>query len=356
MATGSAGDGLAPEFLVRVGGTDLPARAAADVLHVSVHEAVDAPAMFMCEVVNWDPDTVAMKWSDGDLFKAGKELEIRLGYRDRLETLMTGEITALELSVASREIPTLIVQGYDRSHRLMRGRRLRTFTNVTDAEIARSVATDLSLTPEVADTQQIFEYVLQCNQTDLEFLRERARRIGFEVLVRDKTMFFRPRGIGRGEAATLSRDSDLLEFRPRLSTLGPSPRVVVRGWNPQQKESLVGHADTGDATATMGGATLGAAAVEEIFGAAETASVARPQFSQAEADQIARAAFNEAALSYISGEGVCVGRTDVRAGEVINIAGLGERFSGPYYVTSATHSYTPARGYRTRFAVRRNAS
>jgi phage protein D len=41
---------------------------------------------------------------------------------------------------------------------------------------------------------------------------------------------------------------------------------------------------------------------------------------------------------------------------VIEIAGIGTRFSGDYYVTSVLHSYTRRDGYVTRFEVRRNAS
>jgi phage protein D len=63
------------------------------------------------------------------------------------------------------------------------------------------------------------------------------------------------------------------------------------------------------------------------------------------------------ALTFISGEGVCsVGHPDLRAGTVIKIAGAGRRFSGPYYLTSTTHTITAKQGYRTTFTVRRNAT
>ena len=65
---------------------------------------------------------------------------------------------------------------------------------------------------------------------------------------------------------------------------------------------------------------------------------------------------NEVALGYVSGDGVCIGTTLLKAGAVIELAGLGDRFSGPYYVASATHTYTPRRGYRTAFTVRRTAT
>jgi phage protein D len=349
-------DRLAPEFRISVDGADLRAPAAADVLWVSVDEDVDAPAMFRMELINWDPDKLRMKWSDDDLFKEGKQVEIQMGYRDHLESLIKGEITALELSVASHDLTTLVVHGFDRSHRLQRGRKTRAFTNVTDSDIARRVAEAMGFTVDAEQTQERFDYILQCNQTDLEFLRGRARSIGFEVIVREKTLVFRSRAIARSAAATLALDRDLLAFRPRLTTVGQAPATVVRGWNPAQKTAFVGQAGPDDAPAKMGGTILGAASVKDRFGEAIAAAIDQPVASQAEADQYARARFNETALAYISGDGVCVGRTDLRAGVVISVEGVGDRFSGNYYVTSAIHSYVPKDGYRTRFSFRRNAS
>jgi phage protein D len=62
------------------------------------------------------------------------------------------------------------------------------------------------------------------------------------------------------------------------------------------------------------------------------------------------------ALDYIQGEGACLGRADLKAGIVVNVTGLGKRFSGAYYVTSVTHTFAPKRGYMTTFSVRRNAT
>jgi hypothetical protein len=46
----------------------------------------------------------------------------------------------------------------------------------------------------------------------------------------------------------------------------------------------------------------------------------------------------------------------LRAGNTIDLRGLGSRFSGLYYVTRTEHRLAPDIGYVTRFDVRRNAS
>ena len=91
------------------------------------------------------------------------------------------------------------------------------------------------------------------------------------------------------------------------------------------------------------------------MGPGET-TVDRPVLSQAEADQLAASWLTEIAMTYIEGYGLCIGIADLRAGELVEIEGLGRRFSGPYYVTSAEHRYSPSSGYRTAITVRRNAT
>ena len=78
-------------------------------------------------------------------------------------------------------------------------------------------------------------------------------------------------------------------------------------------------------------------------------------FSDGEALQIAKGKFNDMTAEYIKGEGTAIGDTGIRSGTVIQLNGLGDRFSGLYYVTSSTHVVGQS-GYTTRFTVIRNAT
>lgn len=61
-------------------------------------------------------------------------------------------------------------------------------------------------------------------------------------------------------------------------------------------------------------------------------------------------------LAYMTGKGTCQGIPDLRIGKVIEIAGVGKRFSGLYYLSATEHHYEPEQGYQTSFTVRRNAT
>lgn len=356
MTSGNETQELVPSFRVQVNGSDLPPQAVADIYAVTVYEDLEVPGMFTLQMVNWDMINRVITWSDDELFAEGNAVSIQMGYVDHLETVLVGEITGIEPEFSAGAMPMLTVRGHDRRHRLLRGRVTRSFSQMKDSDIASQIAGELGLTAEVEDTGVTLEYVLQHNQTNMEFLQERARRIGYELLVEDRTLFFRPLQHATGEVLTLARDGSLIEFFPRLSTLTQVSQVAVRGWDHREKVAIVGQAVSGDEGTQMGGTTSGPAVVDAAFGAAIAASVDQAIFSQAEADQIARGQFTAMALAYIDGEGTCIGQPDLRAGTVIKLEGLGQRFSGLYYVIATIHTYTPSRGYRTMFTVRRNAT
>jgi len=349
-------DTLAPEFSLRVNGTPLPNDAAADLIDVAVLEDVDAMSMFTFSLTCYDSAEMKVKWVDDALFREGNPVEIEMGYRDNKTTLFSGEITGLEPAFPEASPPTLTVRGYDRRHRLMRERKTRSYTDAKDSDIASQLAGTAGLKPQVEDTKVTLPYVLQHNQTDLEFLLSRARRIDYEVVVQDRTLIYRPRKTDGGEVLTLRREIELLDFRPRMTTMGQVEELLVKGWSAKDKKEIVGRSGAGDVKSLMAGKASGASSVQSLFGKSGSASVVSAVQSQADADAVAKQRFGEMALGYIRGEGVCIGEPKMCAGIVVKIEGLGKRFSGLYYVTSTEQRFSTKKGYRTRFAARRNAT
>jgi phage protein D len=268
--------------------------------------------------------------------------------------MMVAEITSLEPAFTTDQPPMLTVRGYDHRHRLARGRRTRTFTKMKDSAIAAQVAREAGLRAVAKDTRTTLAFVVQSNQTDWEFLRQRAGLLGWEVYVKDKVLYFQPPGHAAQASIRLSLGEDVSEFTPRLSALGQEGRVTVRSWDVKQKQVIVGSAGVGQESA-MGRAS-GPAAANRAFGKTSTGIVDRPVRSKAEADQIAQGRFNELALTYVRGTVACAGRPQLHAGMVVHIDGAGRTFSGPYYVTSVTHALRQDQGYRTSFTVERNAT
>lgn len=347
-----------PDLNIKISDRDLVAAAQLDILAVTVHEDLDVPSMFAIQLYNWDPYKLQVTWSDDQRFAPGSKVEIWMGYIDALDKVMVGEITSLEPAFPADDVAQVTVRGYDRRHRLLRRRQTQSFAKMTDSAIASKVAQDAGLLAKVQDSKVTLEYVLQHNQTDLAFLQERARRIGYEVFVKEKTLYFQPRQHAAKATVTLSLTSEIIDFYPRLTTMSQVGEVAIQGWDPKAKQALLGKAATGSESTTMGSKTSGPKSAHQAFGTTSKpwARVQSSVTTKAEADSMAQGQFDAMALTYIEGEATCYGRTDLRAGDVVEIADAGKLFSGLYYIASAIHTISPAKGYQTRLKVWRNAT
>src|ERR1700682_3634920 len=107
------------------------------------------------------------------------------------DTLIKGEVTGFEAEYDATRLRT-ILRGYDLSHRLHRGRQTQTYKNVTDSDIARQVAQRASLqVGNIDSTSVTFDHVSQANQSNWDFLKARAREIGYEMGMEDGKFYFR---------------------------------------------------------------------------------------------------------------------------------------------------------------------
>lgn len=360
MPVTSSNNRLLASFEVKIAGSPLPVAAKGHIVSITVDEDAELPSTFALELTGLDDRDAEIPWLDDRLFAIGQEVEVQLGYGNDLTAILVGEITGLEPSFTFNRRPNLIVRGYDRRHRLQRGRKTRTFVQQKDSDIAAQIARDAGLTAQAEDSRTIHDYVLQANRTDWEFLQQRARQIQYEVAIENKTLLFRPVGNADSAAISLSlkakgqEQPSLLEFYPYLSAMGQVSEVAVQGWSAKDKEAIVGQAQAGDEVSTMGGQKSGATLSQDAFGEAVNPIATHPIATQPEADQLALAQFNSTALALITGDGICEGRPDLRSGMVVAIAGIGKRFSGDYYVSATSHRYR-LDGYYTHFTVRRTA-
>lgn len=338
---------ISSQFSIKVNGQEAPPDVRGDVQEVTVDQHVHLPGMFVIRVS--DP---RMERLDGGPFDLTKEVEIAAETEEGDPVvLIKGEITALEPSFNEGMIAELVVRGYDKSHRLFRELKSAAHLNKKDSDLANDIAAAVGLQAEVETTDTVYEHIFQHNQSDLAFLMQRAWRIGYECFVDDGKLVFR-KPPTNAESVTLTWGSDLQTFQPRLTLAEQVDEVLVRGWDTDKLEPIVGRAAAADSRLyPQLGETRNGAQWAGAFGAGKLVIVDQPVVSQAEANTLAAARLNEATGAYVQAEGRALRRPDIRAGRMVQIEGLGRRLSGKYLVTSATHTYSPT-GLSTTFTVR----
>jgi len=336
---------IASQVAIKINDTDVQPEIMDKLANVTVDQHTHLPDMFTLRF--YDSDLQLM---DSGPFDLTKRVEISAAKADNSQvTLIKGEITALEPDFGENMTPEFVVRGYDPTHRLFRETRTRTFLNVKDSDLAQQIGSATGLQTEIETTSTVYEHVFQSNQSDLDFLMQRAWRIGFECFVADNKLYFRKPSNAGAASTTLEWGSDLKYFRPRMTLAEQVDEVIVRGWDVTKKEAIVGKAESGSLYPSIEESKDGKTWASS-FGRGKKIVVEQPVISQAEANVLASARLDEISGAFIDAEGMATRRPDIKAGQKVKLENLGQRFSGEYLVTNATHVFSPE-GLKTIFRV-----
>ena len=175
---------------INVAGEDDP-RLASGLLKLVISE--NTQGLFRCEATfgNWDvsDNPTGFLYFDRRKLDFGKAFKIKLG----ADSLFDGRIMGLEARFPEGRPPEITVLAEDRFQDLRMTRRTRTFADVSDAEVMNQIATDHGLSPAVSVQGPSYKVLAQVNQSDLAFLRERARSVNAELWMDGSKLHVKPR-------------------------------------------------------------------------------------------------------------------------------------------------------------------
>lgn len=336
-----------------------------NILHIAVEESIHRPSLFVMAFRN-DYESGALNdepWEKFKNFKIGTSTSIGFSSSttqsnekgSKADSLIKGEITAIDAHFTERTQAPVFIRGYDRSHRLHRGKHNRSFQNMTDSDVVKKIAQEVDLdTGVIDDSGEPHDYLFQENQTNMGFLRSRAARIGFELFVRDGKLNFRKPKADKG-SLKLAWLKEIRSFRVRVTSTEQIDEVEVRAWDYTTKKPIVAIAQSEDikTKTDIQSEKKGSEINSNFDGMKEKPKmfvVDQPLFKPKEADAIAQAICDELGGQFIVADAVAEGNPEIRPGVQVELDKLGP-YTGKYYVTEVRHVYAE-RVYTTEFSVR----
>ena len=348
---------------LEIDGKQAPDNLMEDILQVMVEESLHMPAMFTLVIQNdyFPGRSQDEKWRYQDLLQIGKSVKIGFNSsttesQDYSESnknnVIEGEITGIETFFSERSQAPVIVRGYDVGHRLHRGRYNRSFQNMTDSDIVKKVVQEIGIDIGKIDASGVaHDYVFQQNQTNMEFLRQRADRIGFELFIQDGKLNFR-KPKADNKKITLKWLKNLHSFRVRVTSSEQVKEVEVRAWDYKQKKAVVSTKNQ-EKVITKTNNGKGSDTSSKFKGQPPKPKmivVDQPIFNPKEVDTMAQALCDELGGQFIYADAKAEGNTEIRPGRIVKLEDMGQH-SGEYYVTETRHTYHE-RVYVTEFSVR----
>jgi phage protein D/phage baseplate assembly protein gpV len=318
-------------YTIKVDGAAIDPALLAQVTEVKVRQSLRQPASAAVRIT--DP---ALEQMDRHPLQIGSRLEIAVGAVDATSPtkIFDGEIVALEPEFEPGGA-AIGVRAYDKSHRLQRAKKARTFQRMSATDMVNRIMRDAGLQGSGDATHHVFEFFQQSDETDREFVRRLERMHDFEFVVEDGQYKFRAAGKIESPAVTLEYGNSLLSFRPRLTAVQQDAEVEVRGWDIKGKQTISVTERSPDEPAQVG---VQRASLKDTFGSNKLLVSDRSVNDTGEATQLAKATLQRRAAAFLEAEGTCMGTPRIKAG-------------GKYVVTGVTHIIRSPDTYKTFFQI-----
>jgi phage protein D len=282
----------------------------------------------------------------------GQTVEIKTGAATEGSpeaSIFKGKIVCLEPIYKAQGDSRVVIRAFNDLHKLTRGKKSKTYQNMDDQAIVNQICGQHGLTADCGTDPKItHEHKYQHNQTDLEYVRVLAARLGFQVWCEDTTLYFKRPAVDQDSGIELklaeSGEHHLKSFSCRISSAQVIKKCTVRAWDPKKKEELVG--DYEQQNTPLGGKHAASAAGD--FGQTVTFAVDRPVFSVQEAQAIARSKVDEANFNYITGLAECRGNGAYKLGMVVKITPNADdasyRLNTKFLIAGVKHTYSHGTG------------
>jgi len=382
----------APVYRLVINGSDLPAAVRNCVTSVRYEDGVDGADQVQIRLANPDlrflqqhirglaafavPTGLgvnALARVDavlGGLFDLDNSVTLSLGYApDPPEEMFLGEITAVGATFPNGGMPALTITAHDFLQRTTRGSVSRGFGPLPDAAIVAILSAENGLLPLIDPYMIPFDALntignflfgtstKQSGQSDFQLLQQIAARYDMQVSVDHRTLFLNRLIKEYSPRLTLTYGQSLLDFSPRVSTIGQAVGTSMRVSLREIRIDLILSVFWDFDRESIGITVLPA-----------QAAVIAPVVSQPVKESKHKAIRNAIDVANqviglihevrqklnnrLTGSGNAVGDPRIRAGAMIRLDGLGVDFSGNYRVTKATHTIDTS-GYRTSFEAQR---
>lgn len=334
---------------------------ARDIAQLEIAEATDGLRHLVLRLVAQGPQNDApeeqLLYLDGTLIDFGKTLEVSIGPTDGARTVFKGQVSAIEAEFDEGREPHVVLRAEDRLMALRMTRRMKTWAQMSDAQIAAAIAAEHGLAADADAPGPTHDVVQQWNQSDLAFLRARARRIQAELWLDDDgtTLKFKARPQRSAPAITLVQGRDLVAVQLRADLAHQRTDVWASGYDASARDAVDEHADADTVQAEVAGAgRTGPQVLRQAFGERVSYRVREVPLAAEEASAWARAEMLRRARGFVTVVGTTNGTPDMVVGSRLTLDRVGPPFNGDgYTAVRVCHAYDLNQGHRTHFEAQR---
>lgn len=273
--------------------------------------------------------------SNEEFFVPGKSITVKIGRDGNNTQAFKGIITKHGVRIRENGNTELVIECKDAAVKMTIGRKSRYYQNVKDRDVFDQLVSNYSGLTSAGDATSLqHKEVVQHHLSDWDFLMLRAEANGMLVLVNDGEVKVVKPATGAEPAVQVTYGSSILEFEAEMDARNQWKSVRARSWDYSNQQlfesetSSVSFSEPGN----LSGSSLADAINLDQFDLHHSGHRLEQELQDWTNGQLLRSK-----LGKIVGRVKIFGFSEIKPGDMVNLAGVGDRFNGKAYATAVRH-------------------
>ena len=273
--------------------------------------------------------------SNESFFLPGKKIQVKIGRDGTNAQVFKGIITRHAIKVRENGNSELCIECKDEAVKMTIGRRSKYFENVKDSDVFDQLTGNYSGLTRQGDTTSLqHKEIVQHHISDWDFLLMRAEANGMLVLVNDGEIKIVKPVTTSEPVLQVTYGSSLLEFEAEMDARNQWKAVRTRSWDYSNQQLF--ESDSSSVSFKEPGNVSGSTLAEAINLEQYDLHHSGHRLEQ-ELQDWANGCLLRSRLAKIRGRARILGYSEIKPGDMIQLAGVGDRFNGKAYATAVRH-------------------
>jgi Rhs element Vgr protein len=321
-------------FSITVNGQVLPD--AVGILEIVVTNLVNA--IPKAKVVVMDGSAAAQNFdlSNGTNFIPGAEISIAAGYNGENEVIFSGLIISQTLR-ANEDGSQMEIECRDKAIKLTAGRKNKIWEDVSDNDAITDLVGQNGITADIDGLDLQHKQLVQFNCSNWDFIVTRAELNSALVITEAGKLTIGMPNASQESTATYTYGSEIYDFEAQMDARTQYPQVLTKNWNYTNQEVKEG---TSTAKTLPQQGNISGDDLAEVLGWEDNSLYHSGNVAEQESTEWATAQLFRSRLNKVIGNFRVQGDNKLKPGIIVELLGIGERFSGKCWVTGVIHSYS----------------
>ena len=329
------GDGVV-RVTITSNGSPLPEMA--EIIALTIQRAVNKVPCARLVLRDGDMPKQEFPLGDSERFVPGAEIEIKAGYEDDEASVFKGIVVRQSLKIDGRNNARMVVECRDKAVRMTVGRRNANHVDKTDSAIIQALIGAHGLSADVQSTDLQHDVLVQHWCTDWDFMLARAEANGLLAMVEDGKVSVKPPDVSAAPALKVAYGADLMEFHADIDSRTQLKAAQGVSWDPKTQAVVQGTSASPPSLQEQG--DLAASKLSEVVALDSFRLQSGAPLPKDMLTTWAKAQQLKAGLARVRGRMKFQGSSLAAVGGLIELEGVGSRYSGKVFVSAVEHEIT----------------